>query len=1166
MYKTSMFVTLLLFFVLGSGLFAQTRTIDFETGETGTAWNWVVTENGSNPAMTFPANPASDAVNGSANVAEFTALDAGANWALCFTDDIDDFKFNANNSTVSIMVYKPVISNIAIKFEGSSPAVEIQIPNTVVNQWENIVFDFSGSIGNTYSRLVIIPDFANRDQDNVIYFDNIVMPSGNVFTPEPNVPEVAAPVPTVDAEDVISIYSDSYTDLEGTNFAAPWGQSTVVSFDDIEGNNMMKYATFNFQGTQLLGAHNLTAMTHVHIDMWTDDATVVKFSPISALNGEHLVSLEPINAETWNSYDIPLEDFTGLRWDDIHQLKFDGQAGVYPSTIYLDNIYFYASDAASDDATLSDLRVDDTTVDGFASNVYSYNVDLPEGTEIVPTVTATTNHTGASYQINNATELPGTTSVVVTAEDTTTSLTYIINFTVGSSVPTQPTAAAPTPTHLHENVKSVFSNVYGDMAGANFNPSWGQTTLVLFELIEGDTVIKYQNFNYQGTEFPATSIESMEYVHIDMWTPDATVVMFSPISGSRIEHLVSLTPLVQGTWNSYDIPLTDFSDIDLSDVYQLKFTAEPGFNPCNVWIDNVFFWKNPIGAGADATLSNLMVNGTTVTGFSSGVYTYNVELPYGTTEVPVVTATTTDPLASHLVTNATGLPGTATVAVTSANEEEHLNYTINFTVGDEVAEPTVGAPIPDEPAQDVISIFSNTYGDMAGTNFNPYWGQQTVVTFEGIDGNTTLKYDNFNYQGTQLAGSIDLSLMEYVHVDLWTANAEQVQFSPISISTGEVLTYFSPLEQETWNSFDIPLEDFTNLSMSDIHQLKFVGTTGSTVYLDNIYFWKNPTQAGSDATLSDLKVNGTTVTGFAPSTLTYSVELPYGTTEVPAVTATTTDPLADYVVNDAAELPGTTTVVVTAQDETTILTYSVVFTIENPVPSTGAPNPTYAPADVTSIFSNVYGDIAGANFNPNWGQQTTVTFENIDGNTTLKYSNFNYQGTEFPTTDMTARDYVHIDIWTPNATVVKFSPITTSGELLLELDPLVPMTWNSVDIPLSDFAGLNMAEVYQLKFDCTAGVWPSTVFLDNIFFYTAETTLAAPQNVAITFNGDQVTVTWDPVDGANGYKIYASDSPNGTFEEVTMGVFYPTSWTGIIEEGRKFFYVKANDNVVRSNN
>ncbi len=1163
MKSTHMIVFLMFILTAFSGLFAASTTIDFESSDNGTGWTWTVAENATNPALTFPANPVSGGINTSATVAEYTALDAGNPWALCFTDDIDGFTFTESNSTVTIQVYKTVATNIGIKFEGISPAVELQVANTSVNQWETVTFDFSSAIGNTYTRLVIIPDFQDRSEDHTIYFDNIVIPASNTIIPDPEAPEVAAPVPTEAPEDVISIYSDSYTNLEGTNFAAPWGQSTVVTFDEVEGNGYMYYSMFNYQGTQLLGAHNLSSMTHVHIDMWTPDATVVQFTPISASTGEHLVSLTPINLEAWNSYDIPLSSFTGVAMTDIHQLKFDGQAGVSPSNVYLDNIYFYAGDISGTDATLSDLKVDGTTVDGFASNVYSYDVELPEGTTTVPTVTATTNDVNASHVVNAASALPGTTTVVVTAEDGTTSLTYSVNFTVENNNPTEPSEAAPTPTHLHENVTSVFSNVYGDMAGANFNPAWGQTTTVGFVLVGGDVTLQYANFNYQGTEFPSINLSAMEYIHFDLWTPDATVIEFSPISETTGEHLVAIDPLVQGTWNSIDMPLTDFTGVSMADINQLKFNGQNGVFPSSVWIDNIFFWKSPAGDDEDATLSNLLVNGTTVSGFSPATYDYDVELPFGTTVVPTVTAVTTDLDASYVVNDAAALPGSTTVVTTSENGENSLTYTLNFTVATETSDPTQGAPAPTHANADVVSVFSNTYGDMAGVNFNPPWGQSTTVTLESIGGNTTLKYANFNYQGTQFAGTVDLSLMEYVHIDIWTHDATIVKFSPISVSTGEVLTILSPLEQDTWNSLDIPLEDFTGMTMSDIHQLKFDGQAGvspSTIWLDNIYFWKNPTQAGSDATLSDLKVDDVTIPGFLSGTLNYTYELPMDATEVPTVTATTTDVNASYVINDATELPGSTTVVVTAQDNTTVLTYTINFTIADPVPNEAAPIPTVDPANVISIFSNTYGDIAGANFNPNWGQSTTVTFENIDGNTTLKYANFNYQGTEFMQTDFSALDYVHIDIWTPDATVILFSPISaTTGEHLVSVLPLESMTWNSVDIPLTDFTGVSMSDLFQLKFDGQTGVSPSTVYIDNIYFYSEPTGLEAPQNVVVTITGDQVTVSWDAVDGANSYKIYACDTPYGTFEEVTMGVFYPTSWTGIVEEGHKFYYVKASD-------
>jgi len=92
--------------------------------------------------------------------------------------------------------------------------------------------------------------------------------------------------------------------------------------------------------------------------------------------------------------------------------------------------------AVSNDATLSDLAVDGTTVEGFAPGTFTYNVVLPYGTITVPTVTATAAHANAAVEITNAPTLPGATTVRVTAEDGVTTLTYTINFSVEVSVPT----------------------------------------------------------------------------------------------------------------------------------------------------------------------------------------------------------------------------------------------------------------------------------------------------------------------------------------------------------------------------------------------------------------------------------------------------------------------------------------------------------------------------------------------------------------------------------------------------------------------------------------------------------------------------------------------------------------------------------------------------------
>jgi hypothetical protein len=414
------------------GAFAQsTHNIDFEPAGTGADWSWTMTENADNPPLEFVANPAIAGINTSATTAKFIARTGGNPWALCFTDGDGVFTFDATNSIVKIMVYKPTISDIGLKFEGFSGDFQILVPNTLINQWEEITFNFSAKIGSTYSRIVIIPDFtfAGRPVDNIIYFDNIQVPDG--FTvPTLAEPTTVPPVPVQLAENVLSVYSEAYTNIPGTNFNPGWGQSTTVTVNyNAAGNNTLKYANLNYQGTQYTN-QNVSGYEYLHVDFWTPNSTNLSFYLISPGN-EKPYSLS-ITAETWVSVDIPLSHYVPpVNLADVFQFKVVGNG-----TVYFDNLYFWKNPAgAGTDASLSDLLVDGVTVPGFLPGVLSYSVELPSGTVTVPVVTATTTDPEAGYVVNDAAALPGTTEVVVTAADGTTIKTYSIEFTVAGIAP-----------------------------------------------------------------------------------------------------------------------------------------------------------------------------------------------------------------------------------------------------------------------------------------------------------------------------------------------------------------------------------------------------------------------------------------------------------------------------------------------------------------------------------------------------------------------------------------------------------------------------------------------------------------------------------------------------------------------------------------------------------
>jgi hypothetical protein len=435
------------------------------------------------------------------------------------------------------------------------------------------------------------------------------------------------------------------------------------------------------------------------------------------------------------------------------------------------------------------------------------------------------------------------------------------------------------------------------------------------------------------------------------------------------------------------------------------------------------------------------------------------------------------------------------------------------------AQPTSSAPTPPtRNAADVISIFSGAYAGISGVNYNPNWGQSGTVNpaFDPGTGDLVLAYTNFNYQGTAFEGNAqNASEMEFVHIDVWTSNATALKFTPIDNSgngAGEVLVDVT-LVAGQWSSVDLPKSAFTGMSWKSVIQLKFDGQAGvspSDIYLDNIYFWKKPAAQGEDATLKDLKVDGTTIPGFAPSALTYSFGVPEGSA-VPQITlATTNDSNATVTkITQATAIPGDATVLVTAGNGTTTATYTVSFFFSSP--ENPAPTPTATASSVISMYSEAYTNVDVDTWRTDWSQ-STFEATSIKGNATLKYTNLGFNGIETikKPIDASAMTTLHMDVWSPNITVFNVKLVSFLGDGFAggngdsEANVNVNLKanqWNQISIPLKDFtdAGLkSLADLNQLIITSTP-FGSGIAFIDNIY-YSSSTTSVDEENDATSMN------------------------------------------------------------------
>ncbi len=151
--------------------------------------------------------------------------------------------------------------------------------------------------------------------------------------------------------------------------------------------------------------------------------------------------------------------------------------------------------------------------------------------------------------------------------------------------------------------------------------------------------------------------------------------------------------------------------------------------------------------------------------------------------------------------------------------------------------------------------------------------------------------------------------------------------------------------------------------------------------------------------------------------------------------------------------------------------------------------PTRNAADVVSIYSDAYAQVAGFNPRPDWGQTTKVEEVLIAANKTEKYTTLNYEGIEFASVDVSAMTKLHIDVWTPDLTSLAVSVISPGKENPVVLTP-TKSGWNSFDIDMAQYTAADKTKVNQLKFEGTpAG---GTLFFDNLYFYKASTTTTPP--------------------------------------------------------------------------
>jgi len=393
----------------------------------------------------------------------------------------------------------------------------------------------------------------------------------------------------------------------------------------------------------------------------------------------------------------------------------------------------------------------------------------------------------------------------------------------------------------------------------------------------------------------------------------------------------------------------------------------------------IFTAGYPKVANIDKTQADLQVN------MDEPGKAYYVVIPDGATaptaaEVAAGTNYSSVTLIAHGTIDV--VAGSTTYSATITGLTDKTNYDIyvvaedDETVPNRQTDPVLVNLYTSRPPDILLNATFETASSLSPFTAVSITGDQvwTQASYSGngyayINGYSGENNDNEDWL---ISPALDLSASEMNKISFRTAKNYTGPALKVMISSNFSGTFTATdVAAATWtditSSFSFSTGTFAWVASGDFDLSAYTGTvyiafvytsatTGAAAWEMDDFTLTGYLPAGTDATLSDLKVNGTSVTGFASGTLSYNVSLPAGTTTVPTVTATATDAGAAVVITPATSLTGdaaarTTKIDVTSHDKTVVKNYTIIFTVATSVENSLAGKFTIYPVPVHSTLT-----------------------------------------------------------------------------------------------------------------------------------------------------------------------------------------------------------------------
>ena len=415
------------------------------------------------------------------------------------------------------------------------------------------------------------------------------------------------------------------------------------------------------------------------------------------------------------------------------------------------------------------------------------------------------------------------------------------------------------------------------------------------------------------------------------------------------------------------------------------------------------------------------------------------------------------------------------------------------------AVPTEAAPVPTWPADQVKSLYSDTY-TFAPASLNSYnegWWDWPTLTEENIDGNKFLHYNGrmTGMIGWQF-GDIAASIMEYIHVDIWPSNDATLKMGPTSPNPTVVAAVELTVQAGKWNSIDIPVADLLaaapTFNLADIFQNQFTNYSALTdLSIDNVYFYRTTPYVDETAP--------TAFTATLDAASYFSATIKAKATDESGAVAFTVKNGETIVGTGAAGSGAEAVITVSGLKAGTKYNLSVIASDDSgnaaeaiavEVTTTAGPAPATAPKTYKGLVKSFYSDVYPAAVSPIdymqvwWKGAPISSGELADGENVIFYgvadegASF---GWAFNQIDLTEYPYLHVSVYPLAAGTIEIYPVQqgTADEAPYHRvsETLKANEWNDL---VYDFSAHEMTKIQQIGW-CNY-VSAQGFFVDNFYF------------------------------------------------------------------------------------